>query len=306
MNLTHRIVFVLVWCFLGLLRVIPRGWAHTFCRSIATVAFHLDRRHRQVGLINLDFAFPQESQSWKLQTLKASYRQLGDLAVELSRLSGETKRSLADRVVYDPGFGLEHYENARSDGRGVLFLTAHIGAWELLPVGHALLGEPLSFLVRPLDNRFLERWLQSVRTRCGNEVIDKNMSLRKVLRRLKEGRAVGMLLDQNVQDKDGLYAPFFGREACTSSAMAAIALKSGAPVVAGFLYPGRRPGHHRIRFHPPIRLKGSGDRDRDLLEATTRFNQVIEATIRELPGYWLWGHRRFKNQPDGTDPYGAN
>ena len=294
---------LLVRAYFLKIAILPDWMARWLCRSIASLVHALDAGHRRIGLTNLRIAFPDRDEAWRRAVLKESFRQLGDLAVELSRLHRLSPEEVRQRIRFDEGYGLEHYEDARSQGCGVLFLTAHVGAWELLPAAQALYGHPLSFLVRPLDNPVLEAWLTRRRSACGNEVIPKQKGLRQVLKRLREGGEVGFLIDQNVQEKEGVYAPFFGKAACTSSALAAVALKSGAPVVAGFIRPGQRPGHHRIRFHPPIRLKPSGDHHKDLLRASAIFNQAIERAIRDCPPCWLWGHRRFATQPDGSDPY---
>ncbi|HSR52843.1 MAG TPA: lysophospholipid acyltransferase family protein [Acidobacteriota bacterium] len=303
-RLLQRLQEWLVRGFFGLLRLLPYGLARTLCRSLAWLVHALDSRHRRIGLVNLAIAFPDKPLEWRRRILRGSFLQLGDLAVEISRLKALKAESLKKRVRFEEGYGLEHYRQARRQGRGILFLTAHVGPWELLPVAHALYGHPLSFLVRPLDLPGLDRWLNRRRQACGNEVIPKQASLRKVLRRLKSGRDVGFLIDQNVQEKDGVYAPFFGRPACTSAALAALALKTGTPVVAGFIHPGGAPGHWKVRFHPPLRLQPSGDHDKDVREATARFNQLIEQAIRHSPAHWLWGHRRWRTQPDGSDPYG--
>ncbi|HSR68013.1 MAG TPA: lysophospholipid acyltransferase family protein [Acidobacteriota bacterium] len=301
-KLLEGLTELLVRGFFFFLRLLPYLWARALCRALAGLVYRLDAKHRRIGLINLSIAFPDESPAWREGVLRESFRQLGDLAVEISRLGRLDRRQLKERVRYEEGYGLEHYLEARQEGGGILFLTAHVGPWELLPAAHALLGSPLSFLVRPLDLPGLNRWLNRRREACGNEVIPKQSALRKVLKRLQQGRDVGFLIDQNVQEKDGVYAPFFGRPACTSSALAALALKTGAPVVAGFIHPDGRPGYWKIRFHPPLRFSPSGDHDKDLREATARFNHLIEEAIRHSPAHWLWGHRRWRTQPEGN-PY---
>jgi KDO2-lipid IV(A) lauroyltransferase len=206
-------------------------------------------------------------------------------------------------VHYDPGFGLEQYISAKTRGKGVLFLTAHVSAWELLPIAHAVLGHPLSFVVRPLDNVRLDQWATKIRSRFGNHVIRKQSSLRRILRLLRKNRDVGLLIDQNVQEKDGVFVPFFGTLACTAASPAALALRTGSPIVLGFMIPGERRGHYRIRFYPPIEVRPSPDRGADLFRYTSEFNQVLEKVIREFPHCWLWGHRRFRTRKDHRDPY---
>ncbi len=298
---------LLVRGFFGLLRWTPRPLARFGCRRIADLFYLLDRKHRRIGLCNLGIAFPDRDASWHRRTLRESFRQLGDLAVEIARFPAVTAEELRRRFPYEEGRGLENYREARrqsqAGGRGILFVTAHVGPWEILPAAHAVQARPLSFVVRPLDNPWLERWVRRLRCRFGNGVLSKHKAMRPILAALDQGRDVGFLIDQNVQESEGVYVPLFGRPASTTPAVAALALKTGLPVVCGFACPGPRPGHYRIRFYPPLTFRPSGDREADLRRATARLNQCIEEVIREYPQCWLWGHRRFATQPDGADPY---
>ena len=170
-------------------------------------------------------------------------------------------------------------------------------------MAHALYGHPLSFVVRPLDNPFLDRWVTRLRTRCGNQVIAKQGSMRPILKTLKAGGDVGFLLDQNSQEREGVYVPLFGHPASTNSSLVALSRKTSISIVAGFIFPRRRRGQYTIRFYPPIEVIRSGDVQKDISEAMARLNRRIEEVIREYPHCWLWGHRRFQTQPDGSDPY---
>jgi Kdo2-lipid IVA lauroyltransferase/acyltransferase len=297
--------YALIRAFFWIVGRLPATAAYGLCGGLADLAWRLDRKHRRIGRINLNFAFPDESDEWKERVLRESFRQVGDHVVELSRLMRSGPQELARRVSYEEGKGVEHYRQAKQDAGSVLFVTAHISAWELLPAAHAVLAEPLSFLVRPLDNFYLDRWARKVRSRFGNRVIPKSGSLRRVLKSLREGRDVGFLIDQNVMEKDGVYAPLFGRPACTASAVAAIACNLRLPVIAGFILPEERKGFYKIRFYPPLEMEITDDRMRDLETNTARFNALLEEVIRERPDCWLWGHRRFRTQPDGSNPYGG-
>jgi KDO2-lipid IV(A) lauroyltransferase len=295
------LVYILVRGFFMLVAIMPRWVAHRFCWTIADVICLLDAKHRRIGLINLSLAFPDRDLQWRKKVLRQSFRQQGDQAVELSHFqsldAGQAKR----RIPYEPGRGLENYVQARKQGRGVIFLTAHISAWEILPAAHAAHGYPLSFVVRPLDNPWLDRWLQKLRSQRGNRAIGKAVAVRQAFRILKEGGDVGFLIDQNIQAKEGVFVPFLGRTACTTSSVAALALKTGAPVVPGFIYPAA--SGYVIRFYPPIQPRSSGDDTQDIVRYTAEFNTYVEAMIREFPHCWLWGHRRFATQPDGSNPY---
>jgi len=297
------LIYVLIRVFLAFIGVLPDFLAYPLCEALAALIFLLDRKHRRIGLINLSIAFPEKDEQWKRRILRQSFQQLGDHVVELSRLHRLTPEKVRRRVQYEEGRGLENYFKAGGQDKPVLFLTAHISAWELLPVAHALYGHPLSFVVRPLDNPFLDRWVTCLRTRSGNQVIAKQGSMRQILKTLKAGGDVGLLLDQNSQEKEGVYVPLFGHPASTNSSLAALSLRTSIPIVAGFIFPRRRRGQYTIRFYPPIEVARSGDVQKDISEALARLNRRIEEVIREYPHCWLWGHRRFQNQPDGSDPY---
>ena len=297
------LVYLLVRVFLAFIGVLPDFLAYPLCESLAVLVFLLDGKHRRIGLINLNIAFPERDERWKRRILRQSVQQLGDHVVELSRLHCLTPEKVKRRVRYEEGRGLENYFKAGGRDEPVLFLTAHISAWELLPVAHALYGHPLSFVVRPLDNPFLDRWLTRLRTLCGNQVIAKQGSMRPILKTLKAGGDVGFLLDQNSQEKEGVFVPLFGHPASTNSSLAALSRKTSISIVAGFIFPRHRRGQYTIRFYPPIEVICSGDVQKDISEAMARLNRRIEEVIREYPHCWLWGHRRFQTQPDGSNPY---
>lgn len=299
-------LYALVRLFFFTLARTPRSWAHRACRALATLVYHLDSKHRRIGLINLSIAFPERGEAWRRRILKGSFQRLGDLAVELSRLTRLDADDVQRRVDYEAGRGIENYLEASRLGRGVVFATAHISVWELLPLAHALHGHPLSFVVRPLDNPHLERWVSTIRNQGGNRTISKRLAMRTLLKTVRGGGDVGILMDQNVQSREAVFVRLFGRPAAVTPAPAALALKTGAPLVAGFIYPDGPQGRYRIRFYPLIEAASSGDRDRDLIETTAALSRRIEEMIREFPECWLWGHRRFSTQPEGwPNPYEA-
>jgi len=202
---------------------------------------------------------------------------------------------------------LDHEERlltALDRGRGALVLTGHFGNWEMMSAAMSLkLPGRTAVVARPLDYEPAERLLRRLRTRFGTEVIPKNMGLRRMLRALHENRAVGVLLDQNVDWYDGVFVPFLGREACTNKGLALVALKTGAPVIPVFSV--RQPdGRLRVLFGEEVPVIRSGDRTVDVEENTARFTRVIESYIRRYPDHWFWFHRRWKTRPFRPVPEG--
>ena len=195
--------------------------------------------------------------------------------------------------------GLEHVLAAEQRGRGVLIVTAHLGAWELSSFLHSLMGHPMGMVIRRLDNPLVDRYVNRIRCRHGNRVFHKDDFARALLTEMREGRTVGILMDTNMRPPQGVFVPFFGMEACTASGLARVAQRTGAAVLPGFLVWQAGEGRYVLRFGEEIAVRQTGDTERDALENTARFTAVIEDAIRESPEQWLWMHRRWKTRPTG-------
>jgi KDO2-lipid IV(A) lauroyltransferase len=231
--------------------------------------------------------------------MKKMTRNLGWMAAEFAQFPKYTKENIESAVILD---GHENFLAGQSRGKGVLYLTGHIGAWELSSFAHALYGFPLHFMARPLDNVLLDALVNQYRGLSGNKPIFKNESARQVLRVLKEAGTVGILADQNTMPEEGVWVDFFGTPACTTTGIARVALHTDGAVVPGYAYWDENLRKYRLRFEPPVQLVRTGDTERDILENTQRFAKVIEQIIREHPEQWVWIHARWKNRPKGEPP----
>ncbi|MCS6804299.1 MAG: lysophospholipid acyltransferase family protein [Acidobacteriota bacterium] len=288
--------FIIAFAVLKGLGMLPRSWALTAGCVIGQLTGHVWRRLRRVGRRNLELAFPDMSQAERDRVLRGAFRNLGRLLGEFSQFPKLTPANVSEIVEYD---GLEHYQQASAQARGVLILTAHIGAWELSSFAHALFGYPMYVLARRLDNPRLDRLIERYRRSSGVLVVNKTDSVRHVLQALRRGATVGILLDLNTQPHEGIFCDFFGRPACTSPIMAMLARRTGAPVVPGYLIWDEQRKKHRLHFEPPVPLQTTDDAQRDIQLNTTRFNQVIEQIIRRHPDQWLWVHKRWHTRPTG-------
>ncbi len=285
---------------LGLLRSLPRAAATRLLELLADSAYLVDPRHRHIARVNLKIAFPELNERERDRIARASFRNTARNLLEISRLSRLKPASISTLVEYDRDCGLNNFEIANSQGKGILYITGHFSAWELLPTAHALYGHPLSFVTRPLDNPFLERYLLRIREAAGNRVISKKNAARQILETLKSAGSVGILMDQNTDpQQEGIFACLFGIPAATTSSVALFALRTGVPILPGYLTPARQ-GRYRIKFLPPVQVENTGDKVRDVQLNTWRFNQVMEQIIREQPESWLWGHKRWWYQPPGN------
>jgi KDO2-lipid IV(A) lauroyltransferase len=279
--------------------ILPRSIANPIAQGLASIAFHFAGRQRRVALRNLDLALPNLTNEERQQIVRGTFRNLARLLVEFSHFPELNKHNIDQFVVHD---GLENYVEAVRRGKGLIFMTAHFGAWELSSFAHAVYGYPLKFLVRPIDNARVENLISSYRTSSGNTPIQRRSAARDVLKALRQNEAVGILFDQNTTQSEGVFAEFFGTPAATTPSVALFALRTGAPVVPGFLIWDEKLKKHRLRLDPPVELIKTGDLDRDVLENTRLFNKILEGYIRKYPDQWLWIHRRWKTRPEGASP----
>jgi KDO2-lipid IV(A) lauroyltransferase len=272
---------------------LPRRAALAFGRSLGRVLADLDRRHVAIAVDNLRRAFPSWDESRLRRTAHAVYAHFGQTLLDILWLSEQPKETALALVVEE---GREHADRAKAAGRGIVFATAHLGNWELYGVVYGWLVQPLGVVARPLDNPELDRRLCAFRTRSGNAVIYKQRALVQVLRRLKDQGAVAILVDQNVQEQDGIFVDFFGRKAASTTVAAALAVKTGAALVPAHCE-ALPDGRYRLVYDPPLEWTPSGNRQQDIADLTQRLATVIEGWIRAAPEQWLWMHRRWKTQP---------
>ncbi len=286
------------WGFVvGLAKVLswlPQSWAYAMGEGAGRLACRLDRRHRAVTTENLAAAFPGRYAPAELDRLAETvFENLGRTAVDIARADRLASRADAAAVEVD---GLEHLRAARARGKGVLLVTAHFGPWELLPLVAVRRYEPIHVVARPLDNPRLDDLLTAWRERGGNHVIRKREAVQAILHVLRRGETVGILIDQHVNEREGVVVPFFGRPASTASAPALIALRSGAAVLPVGITRETGRARYRIRVGAEVPVQRSGDLKADLAENTARFTAAIETMIRERPEQWFWVHRRWKTR----------
>lgn len=261
---------------------------------IATIAYGVLSRLRNVGQRNLELAFPEMRAAERAGILRLEYRNLGWLLAEFCQMPSYTLEFASRFIRYE---GLEHYLAARDRGKGVLVLTGHLGAWELSSFYHSLAGYPMGMVIRRLDNPLVDRMVNRIRCLHGNRVLHKDDFARGLLASMRAGETVGILMDTNMTPPQGLFVPFFGVSACTASGLARVALKTDAAVVPGFLLWEGSERQYVLHFYPELTLTSSDNAEADAADNTARFTAVIEDAIRKYPSQWLWMHRRWKTRP---------
>lgn len=295
----RKLEYAAAWPFIKILGILPRSLARGVGLAIAQTVYLLHVRLRRVGMRNLELAFPEKSIEERKRILRGEFSSLGRQLAEVCQFPKYTRENVDKVVVYD---GLENFQQAYARGKGVLFLTAHFGAWELSAFAHSLHGHWLHIVMRPMDNVYLDRLIQSYRTMHGNKTVGKDDFVRGLLGAMKCGETVGILMDTNMTPPQGVFVKFFGIPACTASGLARIALRTDAAVVPGFTIWDKELRKYRLRFDPALELIRTGDLEADIVTNTQQFTKVIEDYVRRHPDQWLWVHRRWKTRPEGEVP----
>ena len=282
----------------GLLRVLPSGGAARIGRRAARLYVAIGKSRRRILFENLAAAFPGKSESELRAIARACIENFGATLLEFLDSPRLSKEEILSRVRLA---GEEHFAAARARGKGVFLLSAHFGSWELGAIRAGMVAEPISSVVRPLDNPLLERELAFRRTRFGNRVIAKRDAARDILRAIRGNETVAILVDQNVIVEEAIFVPFFGRLAATTPSLALLQMKTGAAVVPVFTWP-LGGGRYRLQFERPIlaeEFEGAGSREERVRQATARFMEETEKAIRGNPAAWLWIHDRWRTRPKG-------
>jgi KDO2-lipid IV(A) lauroyltransferase len=297
-SLRERLEYIVLRALVGFVGALPRRVARSAGAAVGAVIGQFGSRLRRIGLRNLEMAFPEKSQTEREGILRGVYRSLGWQIGEFCKMPGYSAEEASRFIRYD---GLENYLGARAKGCGVLVLTGHLGAWELSSYYHSLMGDPMSMVIRRLDNPLVDRFVNAIRCKHGNRVIHKDDFARGLLAAMHNNETVGILMDTNMTPPQGVFVPYFGVPACTATALARVALKTGAAVVPGFLLWEGGEGRYVLRFGEELTLERTGDAAQDVLANTALFTATIESYVRRYPEQWLWVHRRWKTRPAGEE-----
>jgi Kdo2-lipid IVA lauroyltransferase/acyltransferase len=292
----YRLEYALAWLLIRGISILPRPVARAAGIGLGQLVYLLHGKLRRVGMRNLQLAFPDKSAHERRKILRGEFTSLGRQLAEVCLFPSYTRENVTKIVVYD---GFENFERAETRGKGVIYLTAHLGGWELSAFAHSIQGHPLHVVMRGMDNPFLDRFITHLRTMHGNRAVDKGNFVRGLLSAMKAGETVGILMDTNMTPPQGVFVDFFGIPACTASGLARIALRTDAAVVPGFTIWDRELRKYRLRFDPALALIRTGHEEADIVANTALFTKVIEQYVRRYPDQWLWVHRRWKTRPAG-------
>ncbi|MDP3111309.1 MAG: lysophospholipid acyltransferase family protein [Thermodesulfovibrionales bacterium] len=220
---------------------------------------------------------------------RETFKNLGRSFTEIVKIYYGFGKNIIDSVEIA---GVENFNKARANGKGILFLTGHCGNWELLGTAVAANLADIAIVARPINNPYINKFIVNGRQRHGNSIIAKQGALKVIIKRLRDGGCVGILMDQSVLSDEGYVIDFLGRGAWTTKMPALIARKTGAAVLPVFIH--RTDRGHGLKIYPEVELSNMDDKEKAALEDTKKFSGFIEGYIKEHPFQWLWIHRRWK------------
>ena len=294
-NLQIDLEYGVVRFMLAVFASMPLRAALRIGASVAVCFSWCAGRLRRTGERNLEIAFPELSIGERRLLLRRAFGNLGRLLGLFSQFTKQPENLL--EIVDRDGF--EYLAAAKQAGRGIILFTGHVGAWELSSFALSLFGHPLSFLVRRIDNPKIEAMIDRARTHLGNRTIDKRSAAREMMEILRAGETLGILVDLNTLDREGIFVDFFGRPASTTFMVAKLALRTGAAVLPVFAPWDKERGCFLLKVDPPLLIERTGNEQEDVRRLTQQYTRIVEDYVRRYPDQWLWIHRRWKTRPPG-------
>ena len=287
------VLYLAVKACVGVFRLMPLSVCMLIGKFLAYGGYLVDRRRRRIAEVNLRNAYGENLSDLQIQEIiRRSYLHLASVGVDFIKLP---------RIVNNNNWrnffeveGLEFAKKAQEEGKGIIFVTGHVGNWEVLGCAmEFLFHQPVHSIAKHMENPFNDRLVTQLREDGGQKIIFTENSAREILRVLKSNQLLGILVDQNVRDNNVL-VDFFGQKAATTRSAATLSLKTGAPVI--MLFARRLEGGYKFKvtLSEPVQIEKTGDLEKDIFNLTQRCTNIIESRIREHPHEWLWIHRRWK------------
>lgn len=280
--------------FIFIANVVPRGLWLGFCGMLGRGAYHFFKQYRQLSITHLEMAFGKEKTPAEIERMSK------DMFVMLGKNGGETIRAIHVETLQDMEkfmvvHGWENAEKPKVEGRGVIFLPNHMGAFELMVTYVSLRGFKPMVIGTPLKDPRLNKLMVNYRNAHGAIPVERGKETFRLIKGLKQGGSTAVLIDQDTKVKSR-FVNFFGIPAATPIGATVLAMKTGGAVIPSYIYLGEDNLQH-MTVLPEITLDISGDEETDLVRNTQKFTDYIEKVVREHPEQWVWMHERWKTKP---------
>lgn len=277
---------------------IPKKYHAPLAPLLGRFWFFFDKRHREITINNLRKAYQSEKNHAETENL--AKKVFTSFSQTIFEICWAMSQKIEDIDVFIDRSDIRFIKEALSKKKGALILTGHLGNWELMLYAVFLEGIKSHAVYRPLDFKPMDRFVISMRSRSGSNLIPAKDALRTIMAALRKNEIVGLLIDQNSDPRNGVVIDFFERPAFASKGLAIIARQTGAPVIPAFLV--REDGRFKFLCGPEIPFVRTGDPRKDIEINTQRYNLAIEKAVRQYPEQWFWVHRRWKTKNSSPWP----
>ncbi len=275
-----------------LLMILPKGWRKAFFSLLASIAYYSSPRSRRIVKQNLNFAFDEKMNEDEIDSIaRYSFKNLLFNFLHLMEIRHMSKEELAKKVTVQ---NAEAVEKVHKEGRAVIYVTTHYCSWEL---GGASLGafvEPLAAVYKKMQDSTYEKWLLESRASFGNTNLEKSNVVKPLIRLIKQGKASGVLIDTNINPKEGLMVNFMGKSIRQTSTPAFLARKFDAAIIPVTMRTDDEENYTLMIFDE-IPVQKTDDIDADIQNATQLQADWLTSLITAEPKFWFWLHRRWKN-----------
>ncbi len=275
--------------------VMPRQLWLAFCGLLGSIAYYFVKDAREKVIIHLGLAYSGEKSIKEVIALsKQVFKMLGKNAGEILRALRVRTMADLDKILVT--HGIENFEAATAKGKGVIFLTCHLGAFDLQITNMSLRGLKPNIIGTALKDERLNELLVQYRNAHGAIAIERGKETLRLIKALKTGGSIAILIDQDTNVKS-CFVDFFGMKASTPVGAAILALKTGAAVVPTYIYL-HDDGKQHMYILPEIPLVNTGDEEKDVVTNTQNYTRFIEEQVRKHPAQWVWMHERWKTRPE--------
>ena len=289
----YTLVYGLVRTLIWLSGLVPRKTWLRLCGGLGSLAYSFAKETRTLTLRHLSMAYPDKPASDIKELAKSTFKMLGKNGGDILRSSKVKDLESLEKFLITEG--LENYEAAYAKGNGVIFLTCHLGAFDLQITNMAMRGLNPNIIGTPLKDKKLNDLLWNYRNLHGAIPIARGKETFRMIKVLKSGGSVALLIDQDTKVKT-VFVDFFGMQAATPAGATILALKTGASVVPTYIYLGEDELQH-MHILPEIPMTVTGDEENDIRFNTQILTNFIEEKIRQHPDQWVWMHERWKTKP---------
>ena len=279
-----------------IIQPLPLNFCMMIGRCFAYACYLFDRKRRAIAEENLRKAYGTDlSDIQRRKIIRSNYLHLASVGIDFIKLpqlvNGNNWRKYFDVE------GLEFAREALEQEKGIIFVSGHLGSWEVLGCAMKyLFHQPVHSIAKHMENPFSDRFVTKLRENSGQKIIFTENASREILRVLKSNQLLGILIDQNVRENN-IIVDFFGQKAATTRSVATLSLKTGAPVIMLFARRVDRRYRFKVTLSKPIQIEKTENQEKDIFNLTQKCTSIIESRIREHPHEWIWIHNRWKTRP---------